>query len=97
MMFMIKFDNLEDSHALRDAHLEAHIGYLDRYRNAIVVAGATRDADDSITGGMWLIEAADESAVREIFEEDPFWKAGLRRSVEVARWSRLFPAEAVTL
>ena len=37
-----------------------------------------------------MVEAADAAAVRALVESDPFWPTGLRESVRVLEWKRVF-------
>ncbi|MGH6962403.1 MAG: YciI family protein [Dongiaceae bacterium] len=42
-------------------------------------------------GGLWLVEADDPAAVTTLYQGDPFWPTGLRRSVRILGWSRVSP------
>jgi uncharacterized protein YciI len=47
-------------------------------------------ASGAAQGGMWLVEADSETEVRKIVENDPFFKAGLRRSIRISQWKLVF-------
>jgi uncharacterized protein YciI len=68
-----------------------HLEFLERHSGEIHAAGPLRDAaDGSAAGGLWLVEAADAAAVAALYQADPFWPTGLRRSIRVLEWSQVF-------
>ena len=58
---------------------------------AIHAAGPVVDArSGEPAGGLWLVEAESLDAVRALYEQDPLWPTGLRKSVRVLEWRRVF-------
>lgn len=94
MLFVIRFTDKPDSREIRERHLDAHISWLDEHRQSIRVAGALREEPDSNpVGALWVVTAAGKKEAEDLFQSDPFWTNGLRRSVEIHHWSKAFPNE----
>jgi uncharacterized protein YciI len=91
MLFAVLFTDNPERGAARAAHMADHLAFLERHQHAIKAAGPLRDpADGSIAGGLWLVEAEDADTVAALYRADPFWPTGLRRSVQVSQWTRVF-------
>lgn len=89
MLYAILFTD-DDAHAeIRPRLMPQHLAFLERNRDRIQSAGPLTEAG-SPAGGLWLVEAEDEAAVRALYQQDPFWPTGLRRSVRVLLWTRVF-------
>jgi hypothetical protein len=83
-------DNLEHA-AVRTQRMPDHLAFLERNRDRILAAGPLRDAASGApAGGLWLVEADSAEAVTALYQADPFWPTGLRRSVQVCEWARVF-------
>jgi uncharacterized protein YciI len=92
MLFIAQFEDKQGVAELRQKLLEEHFAFLDRQKDKVLVAGSVREIpSDKPLGGLWIIEAESEEAVREIFKDDPFWVNGLRASVRINRWAKAFP------
>ncbi|MEM1265379.1 MAG: YciI family protein [Pseudomonadota bacterium] len=87
MIFAVLFADVPDGHTLRQAHITAHLDFLEAHSAEIKAAGPL---DRAAGGGLWLVEAQDRSQVEALVREDPFWAAGLRADVEIAPWRRVF-------
>ena len=89
MMFAVLFE--DDATAPRcAASIWTSIDPSSPQRGAIHAAGPLVDARNSEpAGGLWLVEAQDLDAVRALYEQDPFWPTGLRKSVRVLEWRRV--------
>ena len=91
MLYVVLFTDNPEHGTARAAHMAEHLGFLERHQQAIKAAGPLRDpADGSITGGLWLVEAENADAVAALYRADPLWPTGLRRSVQVSQWTRVF-------
>jgi uncharacterized protein YciI len=89
MLFAVLFID-DPAHAgARDRLMPDHLAFLERNSDTIRAAGPLRE-DEAAAGGLWLVEAKDEAVVRRLYESDPFWPTGLRRSVRVLRWRQVF-------
>jgi len=72
-----------DAPRLRKAHLEAHLDHIEKVVNSMPVAGPVSDADGTMCASLIMIDAASETAARDIFNQDPYAKAQIWDSVEV--------------
>jgi uncharacterized protein YciI len=91
-------DDMEAAERIRAVAEDAHVAWLEKHRDKVLVAGALRPAEEGpATGGLWLIEAASVEEARRICTEDPFFTEGLRKSFRLESWSKGFPREPVTL
>ena len=68
-----------------------HLAFLERNAHSVRSAGPLVDAaDESGAGGLWLVEAENLQGVQALYQSDPFWATGLRKSVRVLRWNQVF-------
>jgi hypothetical protein len=85
---------LEDNASRADArakYMPDHLSFLERNAASIHAAGPLKDtASDAPAGGLWIVEADSPGAVRSLIEADPLWPTGLRKSVRVLEWTRVF-------
>ncbi|HXQ68003.1 MAG TPA: YciI family protein [Alphaproteobacteria bacterium] len=91
MLFVVLFtDNPERADA-RQRLMPDHLDFLEKHHPSIRAAGPLRDAaSGEEAGGLWFVEAETADAVRRLYESDPFWPTGLRKSIRVLEWSRVF-------
>jgi uncharacterized protein len=90
MLYAVLFTD-DDIHAdARRRLMPAHLDFLERHRDQIRAAGPLRCTDGTPAGGLWLVEADTAEAVVALYQEDPFWPTGLRKSVRVLQSSRVF-------
>lgn len=89
MMFAVLFEDDPARADQRQAHMPAHLAFLEANADRIRAAGPLFEGKAG-AGGMWLVEAEDAAAVHALCEADPFWPTGLRRSVRVLEWRRVF-------
>jgi uncharacterized protein len=91
MLYAVLFTD-DDAHADARARLmPAHLDFLERHRDRIRAAGPLREAADGApAGGLWLVEAETPTAVATLYQSDPLWPTGLRKSVRVLQWSQVF-------
>lgn len=92
MLFAVRFTDHDHLAATRREHLDAHIEWIRQRRDRVLVAGSLRhEPADNPVGGLWIVEAPDKAAVQALLEDDPFWREGLRKSVEILHWSKALP------
>jgi uncharacterized protein YciI len=91
MLYVLFFED-DDTHADKRAqYMTEHLAFLVRNAKCILAAGPLKDAHKSDpAGGLWLIEANDLSKVETLIKEDPFWPTGLRKSIKILEWTRVF-------
>ena len=76
---------------MRAKHMPDHLSFLERNAASIHAAGPLRDtADDTPAGGLWIVQADSPQAVQALLEADPFWPTGLRKSIRILEWTRVF-------
>ena len=74
---------------IRDATREAHLAYLERHKNIVVLGGATLAEDGKArTGSVFIVNVTSREAAEKFSAEEPFRKAGLFQSVKITRMRR---------
>ena len=85
---------LEDDASRADArakYMPDHLSFLERNASSIRAAGPLKDtASSASAGGLWIVQADSHQAVQSLIEADPFWPTGLRKSVRILEWTRVF-------
>ncbi|MDL2402775.1 YciI family protein [Rhizobium mayense] len=90
-LFAVLFeDDRQNAAVIRKEYLERHFAFLEANAAAIRAAGPLSRQDDAFAGGLWLVEAKNADEVDRLVKEDPFWSAGLRKSVQILTWSQVF-------
>ena len=67
-----------------------HLKFLANHGTQILEAGPLSDMEAKPAGGLWIVEADSADSVSKLVEADPFFAAGLRKSVRVLSWKRVF-------
>lgn len=101
MLFIIQFEDVyaEQPERLpeRTRHMPEHLAFSAERGDRVVAAGALRPSENGVpSGGIWMIDAEDKAAAEVFCKDDPFWKAGLRKSVRVNHRARAFWSSAFT-
>ena len=98
MLFIVQFEDKPGVAEIRQSLFPSHVEFLDRNKDRVLVPGSIREIpSDRPLGGLWIVEADSEDAVKEIFKDDPFWVNGLRASVRINRWQKAFPDRKVAI
>jgi uncharacterized protein YciI len=90
VLYIIYQEDRDDGAAeIRAAKREEHLAYLDKHQNILVLGGALLE-DDGIkrTGSCLIINVPSRAAVEDFSRNEPFRKAGLFKSVKIARMRR---------
>jgi uncharacterized protein len=91
MFYAVLFeDNTDLGSDVRRRHMPAHLSFLEQNASRIKAAGPLVAPSGDRAGGLWLVEADNLDVVDALVKEDPFWATGLRRSVRILSWSRVF-------
>lgn len=91
MMFAILFEDDPTRGDMRQKHMPAHLEFLARNAARIKAAGPLKQAQDGApAGGLWIVDAATADEATALTREDPFWPTGLRTSIRVLAWTRVF-------
>lgn len=93
MLYAVLFTDNPAHAEARNRLMPQHLAFLQKNAARIRAAGPLQDETDGTpAGGLWLVEADDLAAVKSLYESDPFWPTGLRRSIRVLRWTQVFAA-----
>jgi uncharacterized protein len=76
------------SQSLRDALVEQHWSYMDRYATQIIARGPTF-AGDTPTGSVHIVDLPDAAAARAFAFDEPNYQAGVYRDVLLRRWRNM--------
>jgi len=89
MLYIIYQEDREDGAAIRAATKAAHLDYLDRHRDILVLGGALL-ADDGVgrLGSCLVVNVPDRAAAEAFSRDEPFRRAGLFKSVKITRMRR---------
>lgn len=95
MLFVVQFEDVyaDQPERLpeRQQHMPTHLAFLAQHPDKVVAAGALRGSQEGTPlGGIWIVNAPDQAAVEALYQADPLWKAGLRRSVRIHHWAKAF-------
>ncbi len=101
MLFIVQFEDVyaEQPERLpeRAEHMTDHLAFLAEHGDQVVAAGALRPSTDGVpAGGIWILNAESKAAAEAFYKDDPFWKAGLRKSVRVSHWAKAYWSPAFT-
>jgi uncharacterized protein YciI len=91
MLFAVIFEDDAAHAGKRRDLLGYHLAYLESHASAVKAAGPLKLPGNGLaTGGLWLVETGGADEVRRLCENDPFWPTGLRKSVQIREWARVF-------
>ncbi|GHE06593.1 hypothetical protein U879_08750 [Defluviimonas sp. 20V17] len=82
---------------IRARHMPAHLSFLAAHSAEVQAAGPLLPGPQGSAGGLWIVEAATIAEVEALVQGDPFWPTGLRKSVQIRPWQKVFPPDAFTL
>jgi uncharacterized protein YciI len=96
MLYMIRFTDHLEKLSLRLLHQREHTAWLNGHKDRILVVGGLREEPDGApVGALWIVEAPTRLSVETLYKSDPYFLAGLRRSVDVLIWTRCWTTERV--
>lgn len=73
-----------DGARLRGEHLAAHLDFVERHVDTLLVAGPLLDTESgAMTGSLYVLDVADADAALAFLERDPYWQAGLWAEVDL--------------
>lgn len=73
----------EGSAPIRQRLIAEHLAHIEANMGDFAVAGPLKDGDATI-GSLLVIKASDEAEARQKFEADPYFAAGVWKSVQVS-------------
>jgi uncharacterized protein YciI len=101
MLFIVQFEDIyaerPERLSERALHMPDHLAFLEANADRVVASGALRDTPDGMpNGGVWILNMETKVEAESFYKEDPFWKAGLRKSVRVSHWAKAHWSNAFT-
>jgi len=89
MLYIMYNEDRPDGRAIREATREAHLAYLERHKDIVVLSGGTLAEDGKTrTGSVFIINVPGREAAEKFSAEEPFRKAGLFKTVKITRMRR---------
>jgi uncharacterized protein YciI len=75
---------------LREALVEQHWSYMDRFQAEMIARGPTLAEDgDTSPGSVHIVDLPDPAAARAFAFDEPYYQAGVYRDVMLRRWRNL--------
>ena len=69
--------------ALRREHLAAHLAFVEKHLETILVAGPLFDeAEREMNGSLYVLDLPDVDSARAFLAQDPYFRAGLWAELE---------------
>ncbi len=91
MLFAVYLSDRPDKHVVRRQHMQAHLDWLKKHEDRILVGGSLKEnVNDNPVGGLWIIEAESKSEIEALIQRDLFWSNGLRKDYKILHWSKAF-------
>jgi len=89
MLYIIYQEDRPDGQAIRAATRDAHLAYLDRHKDILVLGGGLLAEDAATrTGSVLIVNVPDRKAAEDFSANEPFRKAGLFKTVKINRMRR---------
>jgi len=91
MKYAVLFEDNDEFAHMRPKFMADHLQFLGDNSDRIDAAGPMKDgASGEPAGGLWIVEADDSQQVQALVEADPFWPTGLRQSIRILEWTRVY-------
>ena len=89
MLYILYNEDRPDGLAIREATREAHLAYLERHKDKVVLGGGLLSEDGKTRlGSVFMINVADRKSAEAFSAQEPFRKAGLFQTTKIARMRR---------
>jgi len=89
VLYILYNEDRPDGQAVREATREAHLAYLDRHKDKVVLGGGLLSEDGATRlGSVFIINVPSREAAEAFSAEEPFRKAGLFQTVKITRMRR---------
>ncbi|MDF5757600.1 YciI family protein [Spongiactinospora sp. TRM90649] len=90
-LYALRYEyDAHDDTGRRDQLRPAHVDFVrDLFQAGVVVLSGPL-VDRERPGGLLIVRADDVSEVERIFDQDPFWTAGLVGSRDIRAWNVVF-------
>ncbi len=89
MLYILYNEDRPDGLAIREATREAHLGYLERHKDKVVLSGGLLSEDGQTRlGSVFIINVPDRKAAEAFSLAEPFRRAGLFQTTKITRMRR---------
>lgn len=89
MHYVVLFEDNPGHDDTRAANMPAHLAFIEANAGAFRAAGPLFEAGLG-AGGMWLVEGDSRADVAALTEADPFFATGMRKTIRVLEWRRVY-------
>lgn len=91
MKCAVLFEDNDDFAHMRPQFMAEHLQFLGDNSDKIDAAGPMKEAaTQNPAGGLWIVDAENVEQVQALVEADPFWPTGLRQSIQILEWTRVY-------
>ena len=89
MLYILYNEDRPDGLTIREATREAHLAYLERHKDKLVLGGGLLSEDGKTRlGSVFIINVPDRKSAEAFSAEEPFRKAGLFKTTKITRMRR---------
>lgn len=89
MLYILYNEDQPDGLAIREATREAHLAYLERHKDKLVLGGGLLSEDGKTRlGSVFILNVPDRRAAEAFSADEPFRKAGLFKTTRITRMRR---------
>ncbi|HTQ73070.1 MAG TPA: YciI family protein [Burkholderiales bacterium] len=89
MLYILYNEDRSDGLAIREATREAHLAYLERHKDKLVLGGGLLSEDGKTRlGSVFILNVPDRRAAEAFSADEPFRKAGLFKTTRITRMRR---------
>jgi len=89
VLYILYNEDRPDGLAIREATREAHLAYLERHQDKLVLAGGLLSENGKTRlGSVFILNVPDSKAAEAFSAEEPFRKAGLFKTTKITRMRR---------
>ena len=90
MSYLIFCRDNKNSFELRKKNRDSHLEYLEIFRHKILSAGPILDDSNNPIGSCIIIDLKNKKELDDFTKNDPYYKAGLFRNIEVLNFKKVF-------
>ncbi len=84
MLYFVYLEDIADNAGIRAELLDQHMQHIGAFVDHIKLGGPVMRADgEAQAGGILVLEADSEAAVRDMINADPYFKAGLWQDIKI--------------
>lgn len=84
MLYFVYLEDIADNAGIRAELLDQHMQHIGGFVDRIKLGGPVMRSDGAAqAGGILVLEADSEAAVRDMIDADPYFKAGLWQDIKI--------------